>query len=85
VLLKDQRLIDLFCSFATSVHHIARRILFHLRIIYFGLLMSTKIDIMKFDVKISFAIWQIQIKSVLTQLCVQKSLQPRPTHMADDK
>jgi hypothetical protein len=47
--------------------------------------MSTKIDIMKFDVKISFAIWQIQIKSVLTQLCVQKSLQPRPTHMADDK
>jgi hypothetical protein len=30
--------------------------------------MSTKIDILKFDGKISFAIWQIQIKTVLSQL-----------------
>jgi hypothetical protein len=38
--------------------------------------MSTKIDIPKFDGKISFAIWQIQMKTVLTQLCVRKALQP---------
>jgi hypothetical protein len=31
--------------------------------------MSTKLDIPKFDGKISFAIWQIRIKAVLTQLC----------------
>jgi hypothetical protein len=32
-----------------------------------------------------FVIWQIQMKAVLTQLCVQKALQPRPTDMTDDK
>jgi hypothetical protein len=48
-------------------------------------MMSTKIDIPKFDGKISFAIWQIQMKTVLTQLCVRKALQPRPADMADDK
>jgi hypothetical protein len=48
-------------------------------------MMSTKIDIPKFDGKISFAIWQIQMKTVLTQLCVRKALQPRPANMADDK
>ena len=53
--------------------------------IYFGLLMLTKIDIPKFHCKISFAIWQIQIKVVLNQLCVRKALQPRSTDMADDK
>jgi hypothetical protein len=48
-------------------------------------LMLTKIDIPKFHGKISFAIWQIQIKVVLNQLCVRKALQPRSTDMADDK
>jgi hypothetical protein len=37
-------------------------------------IMSTKFDIPKFDDKISFVIWQIQIKVVLTQLVVQKEL-----------
>jgi hypothetical protein len=36
--------------------------------------MSTKLDIPKFDGKISLAIWQIQMKA--TQLCVRKALQP---------
>jgi hypothetical protein len=47
--------------------------------------MSTKFDIPKFDGQISFAIWQIQMKAVLTQLAVQKTLQMRPTDMTDDK
>ena len=47
--------------------------------------MSTKIDITKFDDKITFAIWQIQIKVVLIQLCVRKALQSRPADMTDDK
>jgi hypothetical protein len=47
--------------------------------------MSTKFDIPKFDGKISFAIWQIQMKAVLTQLVVQKELQTRPADMIDDK
>jgi hypothetical protein len=47
--------------------------------------MSTKFDILKFDVKISFAIWQIQMKVVLTQLVVQKALQTRPADITDDK
>jgi hypothetical protein len=47
--------------------------------------MSTKIDILKFDGKISFVIWQLQIKIVLTQLYIRKALQPRPTDMIDDK
>jgi hypothetical protein len=47
--------------------------------------MSTKFDIPKFDDKISFAIWQIQMKVVLTQLVVQKALQTRPADMTDDK
>jgi hypothetical protein len=47
--------------------------------------MSTKIDIPKFDGKISFAIWQIQMKAVLTQLCVRKTLQPRPADTTDGK
>jgi hypothetical protein len=33
-------------------------------------IMSTKFDIPKFDGKISFAIWQLQMKVVLTQLVV---------------
>jgi hypothetical protein len=37
--------------------------------------MSNKFNIPKFDGKISFAIWQIQMKDVLTQLVVQKALQ----------
>jgi hypothetical protein len=37
-------------------------------------IMSTKFDIPKFDGKISFTIWQIQMKDVLTQLVVQKAL-----------
>jgi hypothetical protein len=47
--------------------------------------MSTKLDIPKFDGKISFVIWQIQIKAVITKLCVRKALQPRPADMTDDK
>jgi hypothetical protein len=47
--------------------------------------MSTKFDIPKFDGKISFSIWQIQMKAVLTQLVVQKALQTRPADMTDDK
>jgi hypothetical protein len=47
--------------------------------------MLTKIGILKFDGKISFAIWQIQMKVVLIQLCVRKALKPRPADMADDK
>jgi hypothetical protein len=47
--------------------------------------MLTKIDIPKFHRKISFTIWQIQIKVVLNQLCVRKALQPRSADMADDK
>jgi hypothetical protein len=47
--------------------------------------MSTKFDIPKFDGKISFVIWQIQMKAVLTQLVVQKALQTRPADMTDDK
>jgi hypothetical protein len=35
--------------------------------------------------KLHVAIWQIQMKDVLTQLCVRKTLQPRPADMADDK
>jgi hypothetical protein len=46
------------------------RISISLGIFCFILLMSTKIDIPKFDAKISFATWQIQMKAVLTQLCV---------------
>jgi hypothetical protein len=48
-------------------------------------IMSNKFDIPKFDGQISFAIWQIQMKAVLTQLAVQKTLQMRPTDMTDDK
>jgi hypothetical protein len=48
-------------------------------------IMSTKFDILKFDGKISFAIWQIQMKAVLTQFVVQKELQTRPADMTDDK
>jgi ABC-type microcin C transport system permease subunit YejB len=48
-------------------------------------IMSTKFDILKFDDKISFAIWQIQLKVVLTQSVVQKALQTRPADMTDDK
>jgi hypothetical protein len=40
---------------------------------------STKFDIPKFDGKISFAIWQIQMK------VVQKALQTRPADITDDK
>jgi hypothetical protein len=47
--------------------------------------MSAKFDIPKFDDKISFAIWHIQMKVVLTQLVVRKSLQIRPADMTDDK
>jgi hypothetical protein len=47
--------------------------------------MSTKFDIPKFDDKISFAIWQVQIKVVLTQLVVQKALKTRPAVMTDDR
>jgi hypothetical protein len=36
--------------------------------------MSTKLDIPKFDGKISFAVWQVQMKAVLTQLGVRKAL-----------
>jgi hypothetical protein len=48
-------------------------------------IMSNKFNIPKFDGKISFAIWQIQMKAVLTQLVVQKALQTRPADMTDDK
>jgi hypothetical protein len=37
-------------------------------------IMSTKFDIPKFDAKIRFVIWQIQMKVVLIQLVVQKAL-----------
>jgi hypothetical protein len=37
--------------------------------------MSTKFNIPKFDGKISFVIWQIQMKIVLIQLVVRKALQ----------
>jgi hypothetical protein len=47
--------------------------------------MSTKFDIPKFDSIISFGIWQIQMKAVLTQLVVQKALQMRPADMTDEK
>jgi hypothetical protein len=47
--------------------------------------MSTKFDIPKFDDIISFGIWQIQMKVVLTQLVVQKALQMRPADMNDEK
>jgi hypothetical protein len=47
--------------------------------------MLTKFDIPKFNGKISFAIWQIQMKAVLTQLVVQKALQTRPASITDDK
>jgi hypothetical protein len=47
--------------------------------------MSTKFHIPKFDGKINFAIWQIQMKFVLIQLVVQKALQTWPTDMTDDK
>jgi hypothetical protein len=47
-------------------------------------IMSTKFYITKFDDKI-IAIWQIQMKVVLTQLIVQKALQTRPADMIDDK
>jgi hypothetical protein len=45
--------------------------------------MSTKFDIPKFDGKISFTNWQIQMKIVLTQLVVQKALQKRSVDMTD--
>jgi hypothetical protein len=47
--------------------------------------MSTKLDIPKFDGKISFAVWQVQMKAVLTQLGVCKALKARPNDMTDDK
>jgi hypothetical protein len=47
--------------------------------------MSTKLHIPKFNGKISFIVWQIQMKIVLTQLCVRKALQPRPADMTDNK
>jgi hypothetical protein len=47
--------------------------------------MSTKFDIPKFDCIISFVIWQIQMKTVLTQLVAQKALQTRPADMTNDK
>jgi hypothetical protein len=53
--------------------------------ILFRIIISIKLDIPKFDGKISFAIWQIQMKAVLTQLGVRKALQTRPADMADDK
>jgi hypothetical protein len=47
--------------------------------------MSTKFDIPKFDGIISFSIWQIQMKVVLTQLVAQKALQTQPADMINDK
>lgn len=46
--------------------------------------MATKIDIPKIDGKMSFAIWQIQMKVVLTKLVVQKALQTWLVDMIDD-
>jgi hypothetical protein len=48
-------------------------------------IMSTKFDIPKFDGIISFSIWQIQMKVVLTQLVAQKALQTQPADMINDK
>jgi hypothetical protein len=60
-------------------------IFLHFGFFYLATYMSTKLDILKFNGKISFAIWQIQTKTILTQLCVRKALQPRHTVMTDDK
>jgi hypothetical protein len=53
--------------------------------IFLSRIMLIKFDILKFNGKISFAIWQIQMKVILTQLVVQKVLQTRPADMTDDK
>ena len=47
--------------------------------------MSTKLYIVKFDDKISFSIWQVQMKAVLTQLGVRKALSAKPVNMTDDQ
>jgi hypothetical protein len=51
----------------------------------FQIIMLTKLNIPKFDGKINFAIWQIQMNVVFTQLCVRKTFQARPADMDDDK
>jgi hypothetical protein len=47
--------------------------------------MLTKLDIPKFDGKISFAVWQVQMKVIFTQLGVRNTLKARPNDMTDDK
>lgn len=50
--------------------------------------MVTKFDIEKFDGKISFSIWRIQIKTVITQNGLKKALEgkaKKPSIMADEQ
>jgi len=50
--------------------------------------MSPKFDIEKFDSKISFSIWRVQMRVVLTQNGLKKALDgksKKPTSMTDDQ
>ena len=47
--------------------------------------MSPKLDIPRFDGKISFSIWQVQMKAMLTQLEVRKALTAKPATMSEDQ
>ena len=50
--------------------------------------MSTKFDIEKFDGKISFAIWRVQMQAILTQHGLKKALDgnsKKPSTMTDEQ
>lgn len=47
--------------------------------------MGTKFEIEKFDGRINFGLWQVQVKDVLIQSGLHKALKGRPTSVKDDK
>src|SRR5688572_7070674 len=47
--------------------------------------MGTKFEIEKFDGRINFVLWQVQVKNVLIQSGLHKVLKGTPTSVKDDK
>ncbi|KAF3653283.1 hypothetical protein FXO38_15723 [Capsicum annuum] len=47
--------------------------------------MRTKFEIEKFDGRINFGLWQVQVKDVLIQSGLHKALKERPTSEKGDK
>ena len=47
--------------------------------------MTTKLDIPKFDGKISFSIWQVQMRAILTQHGLRKAMSAKPAGISDDQ